>query len=179
MPVECESVATNEASAEERQRQFLAMLEDQMRPLGKICWAYADNSHDRDDLLQEIARRLWTAFDKYDSSRKFSTWMFRIALNAAIDFRRRKRRWGRQAVEFADNFDVPADDDPDKRLQVRELRELLDNQNEADRALLLLYLEGHSHREIGEIVGASESNIGTRLHRLKQTMRHSAQRDGE
>ena len=62
---------------------FLSLLEAHQRPLLKVCWAYGRTAHDRDDLLQEIVARLWAAFGRYDPGRKFSTWMFRVALNGA------------------------------------------------------------------------------------------------
>ena len=159
--------------------QFLALLESHQRPLLKVCWAYGSTTHDRDDLFQEIVGRLWTSFGKYDRGRKFSTWMFRVALNIAIDFRRRQQRWGRETASLDDaRAAVPAaeNDDPTKRQQLRELRDLLEQQSDADRAILLLYLEGHSYREIGEVLGTSESNVGTRLNRLKTSLRQSVQR---
>src|SRR5262245_44206139 len=157
---------------------FLALVESYQRPLLKVCWAYGRTSHDRDDLLQEIVGRLWAAFGKYDRGRPFSTWMYRVALNVAIDFRRRKLRWGREAVSLDDpGTAIPAEatDDPVKRERSRDLRELLEQHSDADRALLLLYLEGYSYREIGDVLGMSESNVGTRLNRLKQSLRQSAQ----
>jgi RNA polymerase sigma-70 factor (ECF subfamily) len=104
--------------------------------------------------------------------------MYRVALNVGIDFQRRQRRWGRQAVTLDDDAGaVPgsAADDATKRQQLRELRELLEQQSDADRAILLLYLEGHSYREIGDILGMSESNVGTHLNRLKKSLRQSVQ----
>ncbi len=101
---------------------FLSLLESHQRPLLKVCWAYGRTSHDRDDLLQEIVGRLWAAFGTYDPSRKFSTWMFRVALNVAIDFRRRQRRWGRETVSLDDGGDTVPDaatDDSAKRQQLR------------------------------------------------------------
>ena len=157
---------------------FLSLLESHQRPLFKVCWTYGRTSHDRDDLFQEIVGRLWTSFGKYDRSRKFSTWMYRVALNVAIDFRRRQQRWGRETASLDDGgVAVPAaaTDDATKRQQLRELRELLERQRDADRAILLLYLEGHSYREIGEVLGTSESNVGTRLNRLKISLRQSVQ----
>lgn len=157
---------------------FLSLLESHQRPLLKVCWAYGRTSHDRDDLLQEIVGRLWAAFGAYDRSRKFSTWMFRVALNVAIDFRRSQRRWGRETVSLDDGGDTVPDaatDDAAKRQQLRELRELLEQQSDEDRPLLLLYLEGHSYREIGDVLGISESNVGTRLNRLKNSLRQSVQ----
>jgi RNA polymerase sigma-70 factor (ECF subfamily) len=157
---------------------FLSLLESHRRPLFKVCWAYGRTSHDRDDLFQEIVGQLWMSFAKYDRTRKFSTWMFRVALNVAIDFRRRQQRAGKEMTTLDDSEPTSSAADPDhvsKREQLRELKELLERQSEADRAILLLYLEGHSHREIGEVLGTSESNVGTRLHRVKASLRHSVQ----
>lgn len=160
---------------------FLSLLESHKRPLLKVCWAYGTTSHDRDDLLQEIVGRLWAAFGKYDRDRKFSTWMYRVALNVAIDFRRRQRRWGRESVSLDDEGATVPDPTTDatKRQQLRELRELLERQTDADRAILLLYLEGHSYGEIGEVLGISESNVGTRLNRLKTSLRQSVQESSD
>ena len=157
---------------------FLSLLESHQRPLFKICWAYGSTSHDRDDLFQEIVGQLWTSFAKYDRSRKFSTWMFRVALNVAIDFRRRQQRQGRETATLDDRAlagPARATHDATKQEQLRELTELLERQSDADRAILLLFLEGHSYREIGEVLGTSESNVGTRLNRLKTSLRQSVQ----
>lgn len=73
--------------------------------------------------------------------------------------------------------EIPAEptDDATKHQQLQDVHKLLELQSDADRALLLLYLEGHSHREIGEVLGMSESNVGTRLNRLKKSLKESIQ----
>jgi RNA polymerase sigma-70 factor (ECF subfamily) len=153
--------------------EFLVLIEVHQRLLFKVCWAYTFTTHDRDDLLQEIVGRLWSAFAKYDRTRRFSTWMYRVALNVAIDCCRRKSR--AKESESLDNADeVASPIDATKQEQLRELHELLERQSEADRAILLLYLEGNSHRDIGEVLGISESNVGTRMSRLKKSLRQSA-----
>lgn len=154
--------------------RFLALVDEHRRPLAKVCWAYGRTPHDRDDLFQDIVTRLWSSFGSYDGHRPFLTWMYRVALNVAIDHRRRGQRWGRDGASFDETMIPSADSERPDQLHI--LRELLDQQNDADRALLLLYLEGHSYREIGDVLGMSESNIGTRLYRLKESMRQSAQR---
>jgi RNA polymerase sigma-70 factor (ECF subfamily) len=154
--------------------QFTTLMEQHQRALLKVCWAYGYSAHDRDDLFQEIAARLWSTFDRYDRSRPFSTWMFRVAFNVAIDFRRRKRRWGKESQSLEmDEALVEDSDDSSKREQLAELRELFEKQTDADRAMLFLHLEGNSHREIGEVLGMSESNVGTRLNRMKNSLRRS------
>lgn len=155
--------------------EFLTLIEAHQRALLKVCWAYGRNPHDRDDLLQEIMGRLWGAFERYDRSRKFSTWMFRVALNVAIDHRRRQRRWGRSATPLdpADIELATTDEDHRKHQQLRDLWELLEQQSEVDRAIVVLLLEGSSHREIAEALGLTESNVGTRLSRLRKSLRQS------
>jgi RNA polymerase sigma-70 factor, ECF subfamily len=166
------------ASPRSDHEQFLALLEDHHRALRKICWAYCYTSHDRDDLLQEILVRLWASFGRYDRSRRFSTWMYRVALNVAIDFQRRQRRRGREKTTLDDQETaIPSTlaDNALKREQLRDLRDLLERQNDTDRAVLLLYLDGNSYRDIGEVMGMSESSVGTRLNRLKTSMKQSVE----
>ena len=165
----------NETAA--RHDEFVALVEAHQRPLMKVCWSYTRTPHDRDDLFQEIAAQLWTAFPSYDSTRPFGTWMVRIALNVAIDHhrRRQRRRALTTAVSLDPTMDPPHAASDDKHEQLDELRELLDRQSAPDRALLLLTLEGHSYREIAEIMGISETNVGTRLNRLKTSLRASVQ----
>lgn len=152
--------------------RFLSLVDDHRRAIAKICWAYGRTPHDRDDLFQEIIARLWAAFPAYDSNRPFLTWMYRVALNVAIDHRRRQRRWGRECA-IVDEAAIPSGEST-ARDDMLELHDLLDQQTDADRALLLLHLEGRSYREVGDILGMSETNVGTRLARIKESMRRSA-----
>ena len=172
------SPSKTRAQSQADQEYFLALIGAHQRLLLKVCWAYTRTSHDRDDLFQEIAGRLWTAFGNYDRKRTFSTWMYRVALNVAIDFRRQRQRRPIVTPLPQDTFDPPSLQDEPKQEQLQELHELLGGLNEADRAILLLCLEGNSYREIAEIIGISESNVGTRLNRLKKSLRqtvHSAE----
>jgi RNA polymerase sigma-70 factor (ECF subfamily) len=171
-PGKPDELATMDPPAPDHEH-FLSLLESHQRPLLKVCWTYGRTSHDRDDLFQEIVGRLWTSFGKYDRSRKFSTWMYRAALNVAIDFRRRQQRWGMETASLDEGEAAVLAVATDDAMKRQQLRELLEQQSDADRAILLLYLEGHSYREIGEVLGTSESNVGTRLNRLKTSLRQA------
>jgi RNA polymerase sigma factor (sigma-70 family) len=94
MPYSIEKLPTERLAAAKSAEQeiFLSLVDTHQRLLLKVCWTYTRTSHDRDDLLQEIVGRLWSAFRHYDRDRSFSTWMYRVALNVAIDFRRRRQR---------------------------------------------------------------------------------------
>ncbi len=140
----------------------------------KIVNTYCFNPDDRMDLAQEIMVQLWRAFAKYDRQRPFATWMYRIALNVALSHVRSTVRRGVRPVQLDEDLhDLP--DDPGNHLltdeRIRALHTFIAAQNELDRALLLLYLDDHSYQQIADILGISESNVGTKISRLKQRIR--------
>ena len=78
-------------NTEDSQKRFRALLEEHKRLLFKVCHSYTNNADDRDDLAQEITIQLWRAFHSFDGRAKFSTWMYRVALNVAISYQRREK----------------------------------------------------------------------------------------
>lgn len=157
-----------------RQR-FGVLLEQHRGIVFKVANTYARHADDRADLAQEIAAQLWQAFPGYDDSRLFSTWIYRIALNVAISFVRSSKQRGRHAVPLDESLHDLADPqaaDPQAEQQVRALHRFIHAQEPLNRALLLLYLEDHSYREMAEILGISETNVATKISRLKQRIRN-------
>ncbi len=133
---------------------------------------YSSSLADRHDLIQEINLQLWKAYPRYSPERPFSTWMYRIALNVAISFLRSNTRPVRQTVSL-DEIDI-ADEtagsrEPDERIPI--LQSVIAGLDPLNRALLLLYLDDHSYREISSILGITETNVATKLNRLKQRVR--------
>ena len=153
--------------------QFSTLLQQHRKILLKVARTYAWHADDRADLGQEIAAQLWRAYPHYDPQRTFSTWMYRIALNVAISWVRSNSRRRQHNLAFDDALHDVADDvaSPESVHQVRELRRFIASLEPLNRALLLLYLEEHSYREIADIVGISESNVATKISRLKQRVR--------
>ena len=140
----------------------------------KVANSYARLPEDRADLAQEIAVQLWRAWPKYDPARSFSTWMYRIALNVAISYVRGRTR-GVQPEPFGDHHGEVADPhahDHEARQQVDQLHRFIHAQPPLDRALLLLYLEDRSYREMADVLGLSETNVATKISRLKQRVRN-------
>jgi RNA polymerase sigma factor (sigma-70 family) len=157
-----------------RQAEFHALLEAHRRIVFKVAGTYARHPEDRADLAQEIAAQLWRAFPGYDPARSFSTWMYRIALNVAISqVRNRSLRHG--LVEPLDEAHAEvAGDDGDGHgtaEAARVLQRLIAGLEPLDRALLLLYLDERPQREIAEVLGITESNVATKIGRLKQRLR--------
>lgn len=142
----------------------------------KIAGSYASGAEDRADLAQEIAVQLWRAWPGYDPARSFSTWMYRIALNTAISFLRAQAP-AERSVSLDDHADTLAGGaafDPETHERLRLLQRFMATLGPLDRALLLLYLEERSGREIAEVLGIGESNVTTRIGRIKQRLRDYA-----
>jgi len=160
-------------TADNRQ-QFGELLERHRRIVFKVANTYAWHHDDRADLAQEIAAQLWRAFPNYDPARSFSTWMYRVALNVAISFVRSDSQRQHHAVPLDEGLhDVAAEGiDHEADQQVRALHRFIAQLEPLNRALLLLYLDDRSHRETAEILGISESNVATKLGRLKQRIRN-------
>ena len=157
---------------------FEALLREHRGILFKLAYAYAWGAEDREDLVQEMSLQLWHSWPRDDSQRRFSTWMYRVALNTAISHARARRARG-HSVPLDEAPVVPAKGLNPAAPAVQDLWAVLRRLEELDRALVVLYLEGRSYREIGEVLGISESNVGTKLNRLKARLRRElAQRKG-
>lgn len=158
-------------SKTEQQTQFLELVEEHRNIVFKVANTYCHGLQDREDLTQETLGQLWRSWQSYDSSRLFSTWMYRVALNVAISFLRRKRR--RRAISLDERIHDIADQsqsDLEYEERVREMYSFIDGLDGLSRGLLLLYLEDHSYSEIAEILGITETNVATKISRLKRRM---------
>lgn len=154
----------------ELQQRFATLLDQHAGIVWRVAYAWCRQSADRDDLVQEIHYQLWRAFDRYDPTRTFSTWMYRIALNVAIsNDRRRKRTREERLLDFPEP--VGSISPTAEGGRISELFQIIDGLDPTNRALLLLWLDNQSYAAIAEVLGLSETNVATRLNRLKQKLK--------
>jgi RNA polymerase sigma factor (sigma-70 family) len=171
------TATTGDAMASElpdRQQRFEALLREHRRIVFHVARMYAGHSDERHDLVQEICSQLWRAFPRYDDSRRFSTWMYRIALNTGITH---LRQAGARAARFEPLSDELLEATPDDAAQADDAERLAEldariaQLGPLDRALILLYLEDRPYAEIAEVLGISETNVATKIGRIKQRFR--------
>jgi RNA polymerase sigma-70 factor (ECF subfamily) len=170
-------MSTTMARDADAARVFSELIERHRGIVYKVAHAYARTAWDRDDLAQEIAAQLWRAFPNYDAQRKFSTWMYRVALNVAISFVRGDARRAKHTVPFdAEAHDVadPLAGDPAEDDKLEMLNAFIARLDPLNRALLLMYLDDVSQREIADVLGITETNVATKVGRLKQRFRREA-----
>lgn len=152
---------------------FLALIGTHKLIIYKICNSYCKNESDRDDLAQEIIYQLWRSFKQFNGSVKFSTWMYRVALNVAITFYRKSKQNDHiiQLDEYNSEVEDLGNDNPDLEKNIRNLQAFIGQLKELDKALVILYLEEKSYSEIAEILGITETNVATRISRIKDKLK--------
>ena len=155
-----------------KKEQFIKTIDEHKKIIYKIVNSYCPNKDDRKDLEQEIIIHLWNSFDKYDSNYKYSTWMYRIALNVAISFYRKEKKWSLKNDFYNEEsiFRIEEDNSEEEaqlNYHLKLLQEFIHNLNELNKALMLLYLEEKSYEEIAEILGITKTNVATKISRIK------------
>jgi RNA polymerase sigma-70 factor (ECF subfamily) len=153
--------------------EFLRLVEEHKLIIYKICNAYCKNLHNRDDLVQEITYQLWKSFNHFNGTVKFSTWMYRVALNVAITFYR-KTKTADHFIKLAEadtEMEDRKEDDTEREKNITILQQFINELKELDKALMILYLEEKTYREIAEILGITETNVATRISRIKDKLK--------
>jgi RNA polymerase sigma-70 factor (ECF subfamily) len=132
---------------------------------------YCNNREDKEDLFQDIVLQLWRAYGSFNGDSKISTWIYRIALNNAIT-RLRKETKREKFAGLDDNvFEIAATDNKEENDQVLQMYEAIKMLSEVERAITMLYMDDYSYREIGEVMGLSESNVGFNLNKIRAKLR--------
>jgi len=160
-------------STAEKSDRFISVIQANKGIIYKIANSYCKNDEDRKDLVQEIILQLWKAFDTYSEQYRYSTWIFRIALNVSISFYRKVSRQSQVYNELPDDIlDIAETNDSfEKEEKTEALLLFISELKELDKALMLLYLEEKSTKEIAEIIWISESNVTTRTGRIKEILK--------
>ncbi len=156
-------------TATEQEGLFQSLLERHKGILYKVCNGYCRNREDREDLAQEIAIHLWRSFPRFDPSQRFSTWMYRIALNVAISFYRRESTRTRYVLAGDEPLLNAVDESAGQSDDLAILHQFIERLDPMNKALVLLYLDGYSYQEIADVLGLTETNVATKINRLKRS----------
>ena len=150
---------------------FIGILKEHKRILYKVIYTYCHSSEDRKDLEQEIIIQLWKSLKYYKKDFKLSTWIYRIALNVAIShYRRDFKRKETNTPYNGTIFQIAEEDDfaEERKNKTELLYKFIDQLDEFNKAIIILYLEDKSYKEISEIIGLTETNVGTKINRIKK-----------
>jgi RNA polymerase sigma-70 factor, ECF subfamily len=162
-------------NAQEQEAVFRRWLEDHLGLMLKVVRAWAALPEDREDLLQEVLLQVWCSIPAYRGEAKETTWIYRVAFNTALAWRRAEQR-RRQKHERWFKFDAfpqaqtSHTDKPANTEVVEQLYVAIRQLPKVDASLALMHLDGLSYREMAEVLGISESNVGVKLNRMKKEL---------
>lgn len=156
----------------ELEHKFVTELQDNQNIVHKVCSLYTNDRESHNDLFQEITIQLWKAYPKFRGEAKFSTWMYRVALNTAITlYRKSKKRINTQDYESV-IFKIKADEyDETEEQQLKLMYKAVRQLGDIDKALVFMYLEDKNYTEIAETLGITEVNARVKMNRIKTKLR--------
>jgi RNA polymerase sigma factor (sigma-70 family) len=156
-----------------KENRFLQLIEAHKGILYKICRVYQDRPEDQTDLFQEIILQLWQSYDSFCGDSQFSSWMYRVAFNTAIVFfKKDRRRPDHSAVAAYGDLAEELHTVREKEEQLAIFYRAVQRLNKVDKALIFLYMEGQTGREIAVILGITPLNVRVRLNRTKDKLKY-------
>ncbi len=154
------------------QDEFIRQVNQHRGILHKVCRLYCPNRQDQQDLFQEIIIQLWRSFPSFRAESKFSTWLYRIALNTAIsDLRKQNRRLNPLPAESLPTQLQDIQYSGEKEEQLKQLYTAIEQLTEIEKAVTMLYLEDKPYQEMEEILGISQNNLRVKMARVKDKLR--------
>lgn len=154
------------------EHKFVTELENNQNIVHKVCSLYTNDRDSHNDLFQEITIQLWKAYPKFRGEAKFSTWMYRVALNTAITLYRKSKR--RVKTQDFDNvlYKIKTDEyDDTEEKQLKLIYDAVKQLGDIDKALVFLYLEDKDYSEIASTLGITEVNARVKMNRIKNKLR--------
>lgn len=154
------------------EKEFLQIITDNQGIIHKVCSIYCDLEEDRRDLFQEIIAQLWKSYPSFRSESKFSTWMYRVALNTAItSFKKNKRQPDRAGISSEtlhltdEMYDTRTED------QIQMLHQAVSKLTGVEKSIILLFLEDKKYEEIAEITGITQNYVRVKMNRIKKKLK--------
>lgn len=148
---------------------FIQQINQNLGIAHAVCGMYFSEEDEKKDVIQEMMYQLWRSYPGFDSRSKFSTWMYRVCLNTAFTYLR-KRSKNKDEPLLPHHYQIPEASPMNKQEDIRLLQKAISTLSSLNKAIVLLYLEDMNYEEIAEITGLSKSNVGVRLVRIKKEL---------
>jgi RNA polymerase sigma-70 factor, ECF subfamily len=152
------------------EEEFIELVNKHQGILHKICNVYFNKSAYKEDYYQEMLIRLWKSYPAFNNQSAFSTWLYRVAINTAIDIVRKQYLLPKHTELSNIVYNIPEHEYDEGSYNKEILYQAIDHLSDVDKAIILLYLEDYNYKEIAEIIGISESNAGVNINRIKNQL---------
>ena len=157
---------------EELAKEFEQKVKENELLIYKVCSIYTFTKADKQDLFQEIVIQLWQSYSSFKGESKFSTWLYRVAINTAISGIRKRKNF----IESHDPSVLPTqiaeqeiDDNTEEK--IGQLQIAIRQLNDIEKAIVMLYLEEKTYEEMEEVLGMSQGNLRVKMNRIKEKLR--------
>jgi RNA polymerase sigma-70 factor, ECF subfamily len=148
---------------------FEQTIQENARILHKLSRVYSNNETEFEEIFQEMMIQIWRALPNFRGDSQLSTWLYRICINTALNFRTKTNKL-KSFEPLEENIAVKFAVEDEKDEQLKKLYAAIRELNPIDRAIVSLYLDETSYEETAQILGISKTNVATRLMRLKQKL---------
>ena len=158
---------------EDLENAFLSTLEQSQEKIFRVCVSYTKNTQDAKDLFQEVLVNIWKALPNFKGDALLSTYIYRITINVCLRFQKNLIK-GRSRFISANNITIEhvesTADDAQNEKKLMLLRSCVRGLNDVDKAVITLFLEELSYREISLITGLKENTVAVRIKRIKKKL---------
>jgi len=152
------------------EKEFIELIKNHQGILHKICNVYFILNPYKEYYYQEILIRLWKSYPSFRNQSAFSTWLYRVALNTAIDLIRKENLQPVHTELSQIEYNIPDHEHNIDSEKKETLYQAIGQLSDVEKAIIILYLEDYSYKEISEIIGISESNTGVKISRIKNQL---------
>ena len=155
---------------QETEKQFEKHISENELLIHKVCRIYAYTAANREDLFQEIVIQLWKAYPKFRGESKFTTWLYKVALNTAISGLRKEKDF----IESREPSQLPEtsiEENPGHEEELLQLHKAIEQLSQVEKAIVMLYMEDRSYEEMEEILGVNQGNLRVKMNRIKEKLR--------
>ena len=154
--------------------EFIKKVNESQGIIHKVCSIYCDEEEDRKDLFQEILVQLWKSYPSFRGDSKFSSWMYRVSLNVAISYLR-KSKVQKEDVALPASFDAMSVEESEQSLDLEKqlLRKAIQQLNDVEKAIMMLYLEEKGNEEIAEVMGITQNHVRVKMTRIRTKLKET------
>lgn len=153
------------------EEHFIELINQHQKIIHKVCRVYTYSQETHNDLFQEILLQLWKSWGNFRNQSKVSTWMYKVALNTAMTYAKKEIKVKKKQQELAEETIFQARPDIYEESDFDKLQESISKLSLPEKAIILLYLEKHSYKEIASLIGISETNVGAKINRIKTKLK--------
>ncbi len=157
------------------EQDFIHAITDHQRIIHRVCHLYLKEAQEKEDLFQEILLNAWKGYKNFKGTAKFSTWLYRVALNTAVTFYRKDIR-RIMTTAWEDHHLNELKNPPNNSEHIEAMYQAIAELSKVDKAIVMLYLDDFSYQEIGDIIGITPNNVAVKMNRIKIKLQENSKK---